>query len=281
MADLTITIPAPILTTGQYFKVRYRQLPSGTWSAQSNHTNAAFSLTGLSVGEYEFEFILVKADDTHCPPVYRTYTLVGEFECISFASTMVKVNGLYYLDITYALPPGYTDPPCGWEIKYYPYNGPALTLPYAALPTSGQIRVLVQNTSGSLYITANLCNGKTKQCHVNDITSIPDAPCEPMTVNPTALLTQTGGQWYLTVYFTQSAPVTTQVFIAFNQYGVGAAGPTPRQFTTLTISPSSASVTFPLQAPPGWVAGTQKIYYHGYIVDICGQGSAFNAEYVL
>src|SRR5690606_5088898 len=103
------------------------------------------------------------------------------FECIFFTSQIKKVNGLYHVEISYTLPPGFTDPACGWEIEYLQNGNVVNKFTYANLPTGGIIKIPCANVSGLLYIRAQLCNGRVKVCHGNDVAYFPEPPCVPMT----------------------------------------------------------------------------------------------------
>lgn len=273
MADLTITIPAPTLTAGQYFKERHRQLPSGAWGGYTNRTNAPFTITGLSAGDYEFEFILVNADETQCPPVYRTYTLITDYECISFASEMKKVNGLYHIEITYTLPMGHTDPPCGWEFVYLPNGGTAQKFTMAALPATGIVKIPCLNLATSLYIRALMCNGHTKDCHVNDVTNFPDPPCVPFSGVSMSITEQLGPngkcEYYLNINFTQSSPATTSVNLQYVQWTNGLpAGDTFNGNVTIL----STATTFKRKLNPHFFLGQECTEYYVNFIDVCGNG---------
>ena len=279
MADLTITIPAPVLTAGQTFKERHRLLPSGSWSGYNNRTNAPFTITGLSIGDYEFEFILVNADATQCPPVYRTYTLVADYECISFASEMKNVNGLYHIEITYTLPPGHTDPACGWEVEYL-QNGNSSKFTYSSLPGSGIIKISCPNVAAILYVRANMCNGRTKVCHVNDVEHFTNPPCVPfsgVSIFITEVLLGGGKcEYYLNVNFTQSVPATTSVRLVYNQWHYGVpAGDSFNGF--VSISPTAT--TFKRKLNPLFYMGDECTKYYVNFIDVCGNGPSVEVNF--
>lgn len=271
MANITVKIPAPILTAGQYFKERHRQLPGGSWSGYTTRSNLPFTLTGLTEGDYQMEFILVNADATECTAVYRTFTVVGEYECISFNSELVEDNGLYYIAITYTLPPGYTDPPCGWEVQWTPAGGSTQTIKYNALSASGIIKIPTANVGGILYVQAQLCNGRTKQCHVNDLIMIPDPPCNGMTgltANIVEELLPDGTYgFFLVVTFAQSSPPTTQLGLNYSQQFLGGLG--GDNFTgTIPISPTATKLKKRLN--PHMLAGQEEADYVVFVTDVCG-----------
>lgn len=221
MADVTVSIPLPVLAAGEYFKERHRELPSGIWSGYTNRSNAAFTITGLSEGEYEFEFILVKADGTHCPAVYRTYRVYGDYDCIAFNSQLVHNNGIVQLEITYTIPGGHTDPACGWEIEYVDVNFNTVTIPYTTLPASGKISLTVKNVYGTVRVYALLCNDKKKQCYAGDVVPIViPPPCIPMSSVVINLVEKNNNgkcEYYIEVTFNQSSPATTVARLNYQQ----------------------------------------------------------------
>lgn len=273
MADVTITIPLPKLIAGEYFKERHRLLPSSVWSGYTNRGNAAFTITGLSAGDYEFEFILVKADATECPAVYRKYTLYGDYECISFSSGLVDYNGIVRLDMTYTLPGGHTPPPCGWEVEYTDNNGNTTVVPYATLPASGKISMQVKNVSAILRIYALLCNGKKKQCHVNDVTPIfIPPPCTPMSgVNINLVEEFNNGkcEYFIEITFTQSSPATTSAHLIYEQ--TNNILNTDKFKGYVPLLPNATKLKWKIN-PDLW-PGTEFIKYNINIIDRCGNGN--------
>lgn len=271
MADITVKIPAPILTAGQYFKERHRQLPGGAWSGYSTRSNLPFTISGLSEGDHQMEFILVNADATECSAVYRTFTVVGEYECITFSSQLVEDNGVYYIEVTYTLPVGYTDPPCGWEVEWQPAGGAAQTIKYNALSASGIIKIQTANTGGVLYVQAQLCNGRTKQCHVNDLVAIPDPPCTGMTGLAATIVEelQPDGTYayFVVITFAQSTPATTQLLLDISQWGLGGLGG-DSFYGTVPISATTTKVKRKLN--PHMQAGQEAADYKLFVTDGCG-----------
>ena len=276
MADISITIPAPSLTAGQYFKERHRLLPVGTWSGQTNRTNAPFTITGLSVGDYEFEFVLVNADGTHCPPVYRTYTLVGDYDCLTFASQMQKQNGLYHVEVTYTLPPGFTDPACGWEIEYV-QNGVYNKFTYANLPVSGIIKIPCANLSGILYIRALMCNGRVKECHSNDVAYYPDPPCVPISGVVITFEEVPNFEWcdyYINISFTQSTPATTVLKLEYFQWNAVGGD---KFKGTVNIAPGTNKIR--RKIAPLFFDGQECTKYYVTLIDVCNNGLPIEVDW--
>lgn len=277
MASRQVTIPYPILKAGEKFKVRYRELPGGSFSAYQDETNAPFTLTGLTEGaQYEVEIIFVLADATECQAVYIYFSVPEPYECVEdFAAEIVQdSNGLYWLEITYT-PPA-TQPNCGWEVIYQ-QGATSNTVPYTSLPASGLIRIQVANQSLILSIRAMTCDGQYEQCFVADVQAIPDPPCTPATnvtfnirevFNPTL----NKCEYFLDVTFTQSNPVSNPILLSYAQQ----AGLVSDQFTGYITVPSGTNVSFTRKLNPVFNASQLCTQYDFSLVDICGNGWVYN-----
>lgn len=273
MADITITIPGPQLTTGQYFKERHRLLPSGSWSAYTNRSNTPFTITGLSIGDHEFEFILVNADDTHCPPVYRTHTLVGDYDCISFNALMKQDGQLFYVEVTYTLPPSHTAPDCGWRVEYE-QNGNTQSFTLSALPASGVLKIPCKNATTIVRMIADMCNGRTRICDVKEVASIYIPACTPMQnvqMNVTEIFDPATGKcrYFLNITFTQSVPASTRVKLDYLQTSPGI--PAGDHFSGfVNILPTDTSFT--KEVHPHFAERIEEGKYYVTFTDECGQG---------
>ncbi len=264
MPNVTITIPQPVLTAGQSFKTRYRLLPSGSWSGYTSRSNAAFTLTGLATGDYQLEVILVKADSSECPAIYKTFTVVPEYSCISFGSQIVKTGTLYYLQITYTLPGGFTNPACGWDITYV-QNGITTTNTYTTLPTSGIIKIPVTNTAMAVYVRANMCNGNKKDCHQADVSPVAPPPCTGLNLVAQTLV-KSGSSFFINLTFVQSSPATTSLQVVYSQTGSFIA-PGDGGSVTVPLLPTATSVSIPVKpARPNFA---EFVYYTGKVIDAC------------
>lgn len=270
MPNATITIPQPLLTAGQYFKTRYRQLPSGGWSSYTNRTNAAFTITGLAAAQYQMEVILVKANGTECPPIYKTFTLIGDYDCtkVTFSAQMIKVGSVYNLEVLYTKNAGYVAPPCGWQIVYV-HNSTTYNYTITSLPlASGSIKIPLTNNNGLLVrIFSDMCSGKKKQCYEADVTK-PFEPCTNMTLL-SAVMTKnpSTGLFFITLNIVQSAPPTTTPMVYYKQTNPLGSGVADEKLFTPTISSTATSVTF--QVTPNTSAISEVFTYTGYIRDAC------------
>jgi hypothetical protein len=270
MADITLTIPLPVLIAGQHFKTRYRELPSGSWSGYTNRTNAPFTITGLTAGNYQLEVILVKADETECPAVYKTFIVTDDYDCIDFTAEIVQNGSLYNLVISYTLPGGFADPGCGWDIIIL-QSGNTTTIPYATLSVSGTITIPVSNTVLNLKIRANQCNGNYKYCFDGEVPAA-EPDCTPMSAISGTILYTAGATfpWSIKLDFTNSTPPTTFANIHYSQTGFIMPGNIPDSgnliFPFMSWGAGPTSVTFKVLPAPY----EGELSYAGTILDVCG-----------
>ena len=280
MPNAVITIPQPVLTSGQYFKTRYRLLPSGSWSSYVNRSNAPFTLTGLSAAQYQLEVILVKVDGTNCPAVYKTFTLTGDYDCGKITFNGVIVNptaATQEVHITYTKLSGYADPPCGWKVVYI-QNGNTYTYIPAMTGSSGTIKIALGSTNGLvLYMEAGLCNGKTKRCHTQDVLYTAP-PCTNAVVTIPGSLSYNGTDWFVTLNYINSTPATTVYNITYLQTSVMVPGNPPDMGPvtgpTGVAAGAAGSVTFKVHPKPY----TGNLSYGGNFVDYCGKSHQWMAQ---
>lgn len=183
MPDITITIPTPILTGSDYFKVRYRPVP-GSFGGYSNQDNDPFVLSGLTAGAYELEVTLVK-DGVECPATLKPFTVVDPFTCVTFTPVIVQSGNLFYLQLSYAAP---GTPPCGWHIHIAGSTTNKI-VNYATLPAS-PLLIPVNNEGLNVRVYADLCNQKSSECLNTDVPAITPT-CTPMVISG-VVITKTG-----------------------------------------------------------------------------------------
>lgn len=280
MPDVNFQITTPTLTAGQKFITRYRLLPAGAWSSYVDRTNAAFTITGLTAGEYELEAILVLADETQCAPTYWKFTVVDPVECIDFVMEIIQnSNGQYFLHVDYSLPSPVYNPPCGWIITHA--NG---STTYPTLPTP-PILIPTQNVAQVVTVTADGCTGNRKLCFEGDIDAI-DEPCAPMTITGVEVVVNNvypNGFYGMTLYFsyTQSNPVTNAVNVTITQTNTVLAG--VPSIVNVPIFPVTV-VGNPIFGVP--IAVNNQIFGNTYtfawvVVDGCGVSHKGTATKVL
>lgn len=278
MASVIINIGSPILGAGDSFSVRSRILPDGSFSAGTSYTTNSFTLTGLLDGTgYEIEVTYVKADGTICESVLYQFSTANAFSCIDFAASIQKAGTGYIVHVTYSLPPGFTDPPCGWDFVYT-LNGVDTPIHYATLPNTGVINISLPSNSSIVFkVVANLCNGKTTNCYVGDLSKIND-PCVPPKVKQTDLVYSN----YPTIAYNIRVIFDTTVIpsggsgnYTVNYYETSPnLGGKPPDSGSKVLSFSSA-VNIPVK-PNGT---TNCLRYRGSVQDNCGNTYAFCVFY--
>lgn len=290
MADIEITIPLPILVGTEKFKVRYRLLPAGIFTAYQDETNAPFTLTGLAVGTYEIEYIYVKEDATECEAVTDTFEIIDEYECIDFFAEMQQIGSLYNVQITYT--PPVTQPPCGWIITWV-QGLTASSIPYASLPVSGVINIAVPtNADVTITITASNCNGNILYCFDEVVEGIPETNCEPAILvsadliynGPTASFPNS---WFIRVQVINSNPFSTNY--QMNVSEISNTGSLPPDNGTFIIAATPVTTTifygnnrvYPkgifLQGSPDEYL-PNCIIYNGVLIDECGGQHPFTVR---
>lgn len=228
MPDMTITIPEPVLVGAQKFKVRYRELPSGIFGAYQDETNAPFTLTGLTAGEYEIEYIVVLEDLTECEPILDTFIVVEDFTCTTFTPTIVQIGQIYVLRITYTAG---ANPACGWTFQWNQGTNGAI-IPYSTLPASPLNITLPANLDTSLQIIADKCNNKKVVCYEAIVPKIADPDCTPAILsNPDLQLDTQLNIFHIRATIANSNPATSNITVFFQEISVVPAGVPPNSGT--------------------------------------------------
>lgn len=288
MADVTLTIPLPVLQAGEQFKYRYRTYPSGSFGAYAFTSTQQISLTGLANGEYELEVLLVKADLTECPASLKRFIIVPPFSCYSFGASIIQSGSQYVLRIVYALPSPIVNPACSWKISYQPVGYATQILTYSSLPLSGIINItLPANVDVNLTIYGDLCNNNLQFCFEDQIPKIPTPNCTPM-VLASYDLQYVNGIWGIRLFGTNSNPATPIYTFNYSETSLLNIGATPDS-GTFTFAGGAGGAAFLysitglnpqgiyLQGNPGEFL-PNCIRYTGSIVDICGNSHVFNVS---
>lgn len=281
MANVDITIPTPILMPGEYFKVRYRPYPAGSYTTAPNQTNAPFTITGLTANQqYEFEITLVKADASECTPVY-IYRTPREFECIDF-TVIQEGNGA---DIPYRLKITYTDPApdpntyCKVYVRNKRVSDTGWTAPsFTTLPASPfYVNLLLPIEDRDVQIYFDTCSGQYAMCFDDTVPKPEEPPCEGMTASLQNI--QFNGynidgslRIALTIQGTQSTPRSTNINFYITQRNINITPPfIPTNATFNNTPPAAAGQPFNL----GWgvtaaPSKDQKYYFDINFTDRCG-----------
>lgn len=284
MPDVNITIPTPLIVPPAKFKTRYRELPSGIFSANVDRNNTTFTLTGLSSGNYELEVIYVNEDGQECDITLWPFEVKEDFTCISFSGEIVSGSPVpYKLRITYPTPVT-SNPPCGWEVAYLqpPFTN-YVVIPYSTLPTSGVIEFPIASNNGLLLrIRALMCNGEYKECAFTDVPPIVPPPCVPAGV-PTYTIREVFNtglgkcEYFVDVSFTQSNPVSNTVQFSYLQ---SSSSPIAVDQFNGTINVGAGPlVTFTKKLNPSFKAGQECTAYTFNVIDRCNNGVAQQIDY--
>lgn len=279
MPDISITISTPVLTAGQYFKERHRLLPSGSWSSVTNRTNAPFTVTGLDAGEYEFEFILVMADGTHCPAKYYNYT-VQEFTCMDF--TVTSESGPYRLKIEYTIPSGGFLPPCGLKGRY---RDAAVAGGWALFSINSNPQYIYPSFTARdvvVQVWADMCEEGIKMCYDDEVTAPEPVPCFPLSFTLQSITyngydpTDSRRTLYTAVInVLQSSPPTTNAQITINQVGA-SAGMIPWSTTYPMNNMPATNFQHTVQLVWVYTVNTPQPSWVFRTIDICGNPRALS-----
>lgn len=255
--DEVIEIPLPILVGTEKFKVRYRLLPAGIFSAYQDETNAPFTLTGLSAGTYEIEYIYVKEDLTECETTVDTFTVVDDdYECTDFTAEIQQIGSLWNLQIVYT--PPLTSPPCGWRIQWTQGTASATTT-YTSLPASGVINIAIPTGHNvSLLIIADLCDDKLLFCFEDEVEGIPLPTCTPAVLVSADLkynssISPSPLTWFIRLQIINSNPMTQNYVLNVSETSF-----------TGSLPPFNGTFLIPAQQLPGtFFYGANQVYPNG------------------
>lgn len=164
---VTITIPAPVLSGTDIFHVKYKLTTSPTWIAIGDQTNAAFTITGLSDGDYQLSITIASSPD--CPEVLECFT-ISTCKCPTISNVAItttnQINHLNFdLVTTNSGSPSTEDwPPCGLRIVITDISGAITTFivsrPSDLTATSANHYTFSQVVTGDQYtvnVYVNCC----------------------------------------------------------------------------------------------------------------------------
>jgi hypothetical protein len=276
---ITITIPSPVLLSGEHFKVRYQEYPGGLWVDAGNKTNSPFTISGLSDMQYRIEYKVVKADGTECPARYDVINLVPtECPCIADATGILErvTANQYQIKITFASP--ITAPSCGYRVEVQGPNGLATSSTYQQL-NSPLIIPVATNGAYIVKIWADCCRADTNLCTTLDISAATGTPCVPAEFGFNELqriVSLINGQYYLRVICTaQSNPPTAVFNFSYLQTNIQApwpGNPNPGAPDSGSYSGimSGSPLTILIPVNPNPNVNSMPFTYSVIAVDICG-----------
>lgn len=285
--DITLQISTPVLTGGEYFKTRYRLLPNGAYTGNTNRDNSQFTLTGLAAGSYTMEIIYVNEAGQECQTMYQNFTVLEEGECKEFTVAITSGTFGNKIEISYT---GAGTFPNGFDITYYPLpGGTAQTANYNPLPASPFSISIPKGFDYHVVINGKYSDGSYTECFEDDIFR-PEDPCTPMTITST-LITPLGrlpnGDYHVTlrINWANSTPPTQIVAATGTQQNVLGGNPPAAinwNFTTGGAATGfyNQSLSMRYQTPSGTpiIAPAYKLKFAGTWIDGCGVSTPWTAE---
>ena len=183
--DVSININDPILMGTEYFLVHYRLAPAGIWIDLGIQSNAPFTITGLSAGNYELEVVFVNEDGVLCPAVIVDFTVVADppiDQCNCMTVTNLSVTrkcdntAVIHMDL------GAQTGGCSLSITYSQFgniNPQTITYVQGTFPSFVDI-VTPDNPSSippSVAVVLRCCNGDVLTCFNGQVTNIINQDC--------------------------------------------------------------------------------------------------------
>lgn len=111
MADVTVTIPSPVLQGNQQFQVSLSEDNGNSWTFYGWETNASFTITGLDPGHYE-----MRATLDGCEVIYCFDVTGANCACpTNITATLQNFLGVNEITVQMDLPSGM--PTCGIDIE--------------------------------------------------------------------------------------------------------------------------------------------------------------------
>lgn len=198
-----LQIATPILLAGQYFDVKYRLLPSGTWTATTITDNAYHLLTGLTAGNYEMTVSLVTGG-TSCSIKSYKFKVNSGCDCDTDISIICsRKNGVVKVAITSTVG---ANPPSLYKLTVTDTTGVLMTSINCFSINASQFSFYDNGDTGFYLRIEVYCGGnmdKTNECYY-DILPCFEQPVAPLTVHSSKLVID-GGQMYIQIDTKESA----------------------------------------------------------------------------
>lgn len=261
MADYTVNIATPIITTGKYFRVRYRELPNGVFSLYTNYSSNSFTLTGLTGGtQYEVEISYYNGTEL-CDPVLINFTARDIEPCWNFSAEILTNGQIFWIRVSWV---GTTLPPCGYKFIWTQGTATGTTV-----YTGGGVPldlIIPVGAGARLTIIADDCTSE-RICFDEDIPY--DTPCMPIVITDATIEQSQNGYWKISIFYNQSTPRTTPSTFTWVQTNA-PTGTTPATGTMTVPISTSPTVIFTFKVFVTAYQGV-KPTFDGTMTDICGK----------
>lgn len=268
--NATITIGQPILQPGEHFEASYALLPNGVPVDVGDETNAPFTITGLSDGDYQLTVVYVRADGSECDPTVTGFTVARYgCECPAIDELYVQrsCKGGAIIHVSFS---GTGDDICSYIISYSNFGSTVLVpVQYAVLPQSIDIPIPDNGVGGaplfgvSVMCCDSLCGGITKCTDVSPIIDIRECQCAigPKITSSAILYNGATSQWYIALSFSGSVMDMPPYTITYQQQGAIGAAP-------VNIVTETGAGTFDIDVFPVPYNGT--LSYSITVSNTCG-----------
>lgn len=283
MADITITIPTPVIITGQFFKVEYSTDGVSYTIFSTTETNTPFTITGLTAGTlYYFRFTLIQSASplVECDPVIQTYFIPESQPCVEVEGEIVRNGDIYTLVLTFTLPSPYAAPCGGYKLEYG-ISPNFNTIYFPTFLTSPSINPMSLPAGPGTY-TVNIysidCAGKEVLC--DSIEVVAPSSCDHAVVTAADLIHNSSG-YFLTFTITQSNPISPNYKLTYQQVNALSSGVNDPGGTIILTANGSPSQTFMVQVYPNLNVYNNIISYSGSILDLCKFSSPFDESLML
>jgi hypothetical protein len=279
MATIDITIPAPVLVSGQFFRVEY-STDGVSYTLWSNTiTNTLFTVTGLTEGTlYYFRFTLLLGTSpvTECDPVVRTYFIPATEPCVEVTGEITRAGDIWELVLTFVLASPYVAPCGGYRLEYgISPNFTSLYFPtFLASPAINPMTLPASNGVYTVKIYTIDCEGNEVLC--NEITVNPPGGCTHATIHNDTRMIKINGKYYLYIYVNPSVPASTFYSISYQQANSVMSGVNDPGGTVVVYPSGGSPELFIISVIPNVTIIGDTISYIGTVTDNCNYSSAFD-----
>lgn len=253
MASYTVTISTPTLTGTETFSVSY-QRDTDPIVVVDAETNAAFTLSGLTAGNYKLYIELNGQTSVYCFTITETCTCPTITDIV-----MSETDQLWYITATIALPTGL--PPCGITVTWTGVNGDngsvdiidiSQLLLISGTDYSFKAFPIGQNQAYDVKFVINCCTDQQKVCTTARVFQTCDPPQAYPPHSPYFFIFKTGSDYFMRVT-AQTAGLTCHTFtVTYTQLYVTSGAPDSgvATETVSTTPPFPKLIDIPLSPNP-------------------------------
>lgn len=281
--DIDITITPPVLVGTQYFNVRYKLQSDTLWTDISPQTNALFTISGLSEGDYDLGVTLAEGTSPEqlCDETFYTFHVGSEETCLDYTVGFFEDRGAIFIELGVS-PLSPAPNICGIQVVWFPNSNPnAQQQAVYAPPFSTPYYLPASAEDYTIQIYEQLCDGTIQLC--DELEALySESGCTPADYGDT-FMTYENGVYYITIGInSQSSPYTDPFQINYGQDNLVYSGqPEQGQTIYLNATPSTTSLVFPVNPNEDVVPqnGNRRIVYKFNVIDFCQNIEKFSVFY--